>query len=296
MVKKINVVCSIYLVLAGLFIGLISGYICFDAVDSMKVVGQVNGVDIKKGEIAEYVDARMNGLTLGYIKDKVQSDALGELGITVTADELNTEFNKQVEEAGGIDSLEQSLIVDGYSIEQYKYNLARTLLSKKATEYFVNKQIVSAEDINNLYNNRMDGNNEIAVMNCKTIELTEDESGETLKFDDLDQSRAKDETNIQTNTVFKMVPAVNSEAVTTIDGKQVLVKVTEVHRGIEDEVVYKYIENILKQEGANAEYQEYISEKTKNADIKLMKSNNDSLDVGSSEIYGYSGDESEISE
>lgn len=276
--KKSKVVYAILLVIAGMFIGLGAGYTYHTIVDNMTVVGQVNGVDIKKGEVAEYVNARMNTLTLGYIKDKIQSDALSELGIRVSADELNEEYSKQVNDAGGVEQFEKQLIADGYSDEQYKYNIGRTLLSKKATEYFVGKQIISAEAIEELYNKRVEGNNEIAIMNCKTIELTAEESGETVKFDELDQSRAKEETNIQTNTVFKQVPAVDAEAVTTIGDKQVLVKVTEVHRGLDDEVVHNYVEDILKQEGANAEYQKYIEEKTRNASIKLVAFNKQLMD------------------
>ena len=252
-----------------MFIGIGIMMCVFSATHVLTIVGTVDGTSIRRGDINDYLNMRMNGLTLSYVQDKIKSEAIEELGITVSDSEVDEEYNKKVEEKGSEDALAEEMVQDGYSKEYYKYNIKKTLMEDKAKQYFFDKQDVSYEELESLYNNRKDGGNEIAIMNCKTILLDSTENSENVKFDELDQSRVLEETGIQTNTVFKTVPTVDAEAIANIDGKRYAVKVTEVHRGLDDQVVYQYVVDLMKTERATVEYQQYILDKVSAANVRL---------------------------
>lgn len=264
--KVVNCVVAIMAFILGVGVTMI----VYSVLTGLVTVGTVNGEVIKRADIEDYINMRMNNTTLSYIQDKIHEDALKELGITVSKDEIAERVNKVAESNGGVDKFAEELEKGGNSLETYKYNVGKTILSEKATEYFKNKVNINADDVKNEYNSGKESGNEVALMDVTEFELGDDETwADVDSIDKFDKSKGKKEEKILTGTVFKEVPEVGKTASVVLGKKRLVVSVDSVYSGIDNEEVYKYIEGKLKSSKAQEEYQKYIEDKTSSADIRL---------------------------
>lgn len=244
--------------------------ICLASIGNYLVkVGTVDGVPITRAEINDYIDTRMNGLVLDYVEDRIHFDALSQLGISVKKAEIQDEFDRAVEDNGGLEAFAEKLELAGTSLEQYKYNIHKVILSKKATEYFTKKASVNDLEITEYLNKSKESGKEYILMDCKSVELIEGETADSIDFSKIDSKRIIEDKNIQTSTVFDEVPAKGETTVSVKNGKNIIVKVEEVYRGNDNKNVREYVKELLKLEKGNADYQAYISDKVDNAKIML---------------------------
>lgn len=264
--KVVNAAVAILAFILGVGVTMI----VYSVLTGLVTVGTVNGDVIKRADIDDYINMRMNNTTLSYIQDKIHEDSLKELGITVNKDEIDKRVNEVAERNGGVDKFREELEQGGNSLETYRYNVGKTILSEKATEYYKNKVTVSADEVKEEFNKNKESGSEVALMDVTEYELGEDETwGDGDDINKLDQSKAVVEKGILTSTVFKEIPEVGKTASVVVGTKRMVVKVDAVYQGVENEEVYKYIENKLKDSKAQTEYQKYIEDKTSNADIRL---------------------------
>lgn len=266
--SRVNVVNGIAVVLAFI-LGVGVTMIVYSIVTGLVQVGSLNGEVITRADLNDYVNMRMNSLAFNYIEDKIHEDALKELGITVNQDEIDERVNEVTERNGGIDAFREELESVGNSLETYRYNVGKTILSEKANEYFSDKAVVTKEDVERTFNEKKAEGNEIALMDVTEVELADDETDENIDFSKVDKNKIKTEIGVLTSTVFKEIPEVGSTASVVINNKRTVVRVDKTYCGVDDSVVYEYIEKELKEAQGKQDYAKYIDDKTDSADIRL---------------------------
>lgn len=238
-------------------------------VDQSNLVAIINNERIHRWEYEEYLSTRETELVSAYTQDKIDEQALSAIGITVTNKEINQEYDETVTAYGGQEEFDKVLSDKGMTVKEYKYNIKKTILSEKAMEFYSKDQRVSKADIEKRYQERITEGDEIIIMDCRTIKINESDNLGSVNFEEFDQDRVKEELNIQTNTIFDGVPNVGDVKITSQDGTSMLVKVDAVYRGIDNEKVYNYIEEMLKQEKALDKYKQYLTDKRNSAEIKF---------------------------
>ena len=242
-------------------VGLTAGV--FTVLHGLGTVGSVNGIDVSKAEINDYLKTRMNSIVLNYMNDRIQIDALAELGVTVPESEVDAEFEEVCKDNGGLEAFTEQLELGGSSVEAYKLGILKTKLQEKGLKYFTDKQLISEHDIDVEYKQRMEDGNELALINIESVAV--DDEGNPVEGAEVNKSE-----NLQYNVAFDEVPEVGDTTESTDGATRVKITVTEVNRGIDNEKVREYISELLKTTSGTEEYQDYINDKIANA-VLLMK-------------------------
>lgn len=103
-------------------------------------VGKVNGDIIYNYQLQERYKTLKSNAIKNIAKDRVFFNAMAELGITASEEEINEELKGYYERYGGKEELENVLIFTLGDIETLKLSIKRGNMAKKAVEYFAQQE------------------------------------------------------------------------------------------------------------------------------------------------------------
>ena len=139
-----------YLVLGASLVG------CAWTATNFIPVGKMNDTTIYQYQVKTAMKSVKSNLVKNIAKDKLFFDAMENLGIDATDQEVQAELDMYLEKYGGKEELEGILIDNMQDIESLKKSLRKGILSQKAVTYFTERQTVTESEAQSYYESNQD--------------------------------------------------------------------------------------------------------------------------------------------
>lgn len=128
------------------FMGFIFCFVLFIGYTNFLPVGSVDGRTIFKHELNARLNWAADNTIKSIGKDIAFENAMNDLGIQASDDEINKEWDDMIERYGGIDELSKIMIDTKSNGKSLKHSIKNGILMQKAIEYFAAS--VPADDNN----------------------------------------------------------------------------------------------------------------------------------------------------
>ncbi len=118
----------------------------FTYVYQLRTVGIVNGIRIRKCDIAQRMEGFRGNAVKNAAKDLVFFAEMEKIGVKASDDEIEAMLNAEAEKYGGIAEIEKILLDTNGNIDTYRLSIKKSILRQKAIDLFASEVKGSEEE------------------------------------------------------------------------------------------------------------------------------------------------------